>query len=195
MEFDTETGVQRVISHLENLLFHKADLSSPFPLWEHLPPSHISISDNIAHLVVPPLPLRVGELSEMVESNDRVTPRVKVKIRAILRALGSYQMPTIHEGGTFIDSEIERCADSQRVFMLVHLSPKESHIVGFVRIDGLTANDSGERLLIYQRQLDHSDTWRDECISEPWVGAGESLRLVLRSDVIRLGLLQYTRPS
>lgn len=191
MTFDTEVGVQRVISHLENLLVHKADLSSPFPLWEHLPPSHIFITDNMAHLVVPPLHLRVGNVAEMVQADDRVTARIRVRIRAILRALESYEMHTIHEAGAFRDDTIGQIADSGQQFLMCHLTPKNSFVFGIVTLEGVTTNSFGERELHYWREGKQGYDGQTEHLAEKWIHPSGSLRLVAFSEVTRLGLLQW----
>ena len=192
MEFDNETGVSTVVSHLENLLHHKCDLSSPFPLWPHLPPSHLKIVDNMAHLVVPPLPLRIGDLSEMTEANDRTTPRVRVKIRQILSALETYSAHTVHEEGKFRAAEIEKCVASEDTYLMWTLSSLGYHVIGFVTLQGLIPSDEGELTLHYQQQQDKDGSWISESVSESTISAFESVHLVALSELSRVAVLQRT---
>jgi len=192
MEFDKETGVSRVVSHLENLLHHKCALSSPFPLWPQLPPSHVEIVDNMAHLVVPPLALRIGDLSEMIKANDRTTPRVRVKIRQILSALETYCAHTVHEEGKFRAAEIEKCVASEEAYMMWTFSPLGYHVIGLVTLQGLIPSDEGELTLHYQQQQGQDGTWTSESVSESTISAFESVHLVALSELSRVTVLQRT---
>ena len=133
----------------------------------------------------------MGDVAEMVQSDEQVTPRIRVRIRAILRALESYEIHTIHEGGVFRDDTIEQMADSGQQFLMCHLTPTNYFSFGLVTLEGLSTNTFGERELYYRREVKQELDPQTEHIAEKWIHPDGTLRLVALSEATRLGLLQW----